>query len=71
MSTNRLDRTFRSAFIRRKIKTAFKQIEAQEEADDDNDVDVVSEDEGYNTEDDDEVDQWNFGIATMLWHIQL
>ena len=55
-----------------------EQIEAQEEADDDddsddNDVDVVSEDEGYNTEDDndDEVDQWNIGIAPMLWHIQL
>ena len=52
------------------------QIEAQEEADDDNDnnnVDVVSDDEGYDTEDDDEndVDQWNFGIAPMLWHIQL
>ena len=50
------------------------QIEAQEEADDDdNDVDLVSEDEGYDTEDDDdiEVEQWNFGIAPMLWHIQL
>ena len=51
------------------------QIEAQEEADDDddNDVDLVSEDEGYDTEDDDDidVDQWNFGIAPMLWHIQL
>ena len=51
------------------------QLEAQEEADDDdnNDVDVVSDDEGYDTEDDDEndVDQWNFGIAPMLWHIQL
>ena len=54
------------------------QIEAQEEADDDdddddNDVDLVSEDEGYDTEDDDdiEVDQWNFGIAQMLWYIQL
>ena len=50
------------------------QIEAQEEADDDdNGVDLVSEDEGYDTEDDDdiEVDQWNFGIAPMLWHIQL
>ena len=48
------------------------QIEAQEEADDGDD-DVVSEDEGYDTEDDDdfEVDQWNFGIAPMLWHIQL
>ena len=47
------------------------QIEAQEE--DDNDVDVVSEDEGYDTEDDDEndVDQWNFGIVPVLWHIQL
>ena len=150
MSTNRLDRTFRLAFIRRKIGTTFKsqavrtalltelntrgpdsevivrmvekipttrqavvqpvwpfgiqlsveqklinealdcldsldsylqfeewemdQIEAQEEADDDDDdVDLVSEDEGYNTEDDDDivVDQWNFGIAPMLWHIQL
>ena len=41
------------------------QIEAQEKADDD--------DEGYDTEDDDDidVDQWNFGIAPMLWHIQL
>ena len=49
------------------------QIEAQEEADDDDDVNLVSEDEGYDTEDDDdiEVDQWNFGIAPMLWHIQL
>ena len=50
------------------------QIEAQEEADDDdNDVYLVSEDEGYDTEDDDdiEVDQWNFGIAPMLWYIQL
>ena len=49
------------------------QIEGQEEADDDDDVDLVSEDEGYDTEDDDdfEVDQWNFGIAPMLWHIQL
>ena len=49
------------------------QIEAQEEADDDDDVDLVSEDEGYDTEDDDDidVDQWNFGIAPMLWHIQL
>ena len=57
------------------------QIEAKEEEeeedddddDDDNDVDVVSEDEGYDTEDDDEhdVDQWNFGIAPVLWHIQL
>ena len=50
-----------------------EQIEAQEEVDDDDDVDVVSEDEGYDTEDDDEydVDQWNFGIAPILWHIQL
>ena len=51
------------------------QIEAQEKADDDDDddVDLVSEDEGYGTEDDDdiEMDQWNFGIAPMLWHIQL
>ena len=38
-----------------------------------NDVDLVSEDEGYDTEEDDdiEVDQWNFGIAPMLWYIQL
>ena len=53
------------------------QIEAQDKADEDDDndddVDLVSEDEGYDTEDDDdiEVDQWNFGIAPMLWHIQL
>ena len=52
------------------------QIEAQEEADeddDDEDVDLVSEDEGYDTEDDDDIDmnQWHFGIAPMLWHIQL
>ena len=54
------------------------QIEAQEEAnkdddDDDDVVDLVSEDEGYDTEDDDdfEVEHWNFGIAPMLWHIQL
>ena len=50
------------------------QIEAQEETDDDDDYDdLVSKDEGYDTEDDDdfEVDQWNFGIAPMLWHIQL
>ena len=49
------------------------QIEAQEEDDDDNDVDVVSEDEGYDTEDYDEndVDLWDFGIAPVLWHIQL
>ena len=50
------------------------QIEAQEEADDDDvDVDLESEDEGYDTEDDDdiEMDQWNFGIAPMLWQIQL
>ena len=53
------------------------QIEAQEEADDeeddDDDVDLVSEDEGYDTDDDDdiEMDQWNFGIAPLLWHIQL
>ena len=49
-------------------------IEAQEEADDDdNNVDLVSEDEGYDTEDDDDidVDQWKFGIAPMLWHTQL
>ena len=36
-------------------------------------VDIVSEDEGYDTEDDDEndVDLWDFGIAPVLWHIQL
>ena len=50
------------------------QIEVQEEADDDDeDIDLVSEDEGYDTEDDDDIDmdQWNFGIAPTLWHIQL
>ena len=51
------------------------QIEAQEEVDDDDDddVDIVSEDEGYDSEDDDEgdIDQWDFGIAPVLWHIQL
>ena len=53
------------------------QIEAQEEADDDDDddvdVDLESEDEGYETEDDDdiEMDQWDFGIALMLWQILL
>ena len=50
------------------------QIEAQEEADDDDDdVDLVSKDEGYDTEDDDDIDmdQWNFGSAPMLWYIQL
>ena len=52
-------------------------IEAQEENDDDddddNDVDIVSEDEGYDSEDDDEsdIDPWDFGIAPVLWHIQL
>ena len=48
------------------------QIEAQEE-DDDNDVDIVSEDEGYDSEDVDEgdIDQWDFGLAPVLWHIQL
>ena len=52
------------------------QIEAQEEGDDDdddNDVDIVSDDEGYDSEYDDEndIDQWDFGIAPVLWHIQL
>ena len=52
------------------------QIEAQEENDDDdddNDVDIVSEDEGYDSEDDDEgdIDQWDFIVAPVLWHIQL
>ena len=52
------------------------QIVAQEEADDDDDdldVDLESEDEGYETEDDDDIkmDKWNFGIAPMLWQIQL
>ena len=44
------------------------QIEAQEEDDDDDDADIVSEDEGYNSEDDDEgdIDQWDFGIAPVL-----
>ena len=49
------------------------QIEAQEENDDDDDDDIVSKDEGYDSEDDDEndIDQWDFGIAPVLWHIQL
>ena len=44
-----------------------------EEDDDDIDVDLESEDEGYETEDDGDIDmdQWNFGIAPMLWQIQL
>ena len=48
------------------------QIEAQEEEDDD-DVDIVSEDEGYGSDDGDEgdIDHWDFGIASVLWHIQL
>ena len=51
------------------------QIEAQEEDgdDDDDDVNIVSEDEGYDSEDDDkgDIDKWDFGIASVLWHIQL
>ena len=51
------------------------QIEAQEEEDDDDvdDVDIVSEDEGYDSDGEDEgdIDHWNFGIAPVLWHIQL
>ena len=36
-------------------------------------IDLESEDEGYDTEDDDDIEggQWNFGIAPMLWQIQL
>ena len=44
-------------------------IEAQEE-DDNDDVDIVSEDEGYDS-DEGEIDHWDFGIAPVLWHIQL
>ena len=46
------------------------QIEGQEE---DDDVDIVSEDEGYDSDDEDEgdIDHWDFGIAPVLWHIQL
>ena len=54
------------------------QIEAQEEEeeeeeDDDDVVDIVSEDEGYdsNGEDEDDIDNWDFGIAPVFWHIQL
>ena len=50
------------------------QIEAQEDDDDDDDdVDKVSEDEGYDSDDEDEgdIDHWDFGIAPVLWHIQL
>ena len=56
------------------VEWEIDQIEDQEEAnDDDDDVDLVSEDEGYDTDDDNdlEVEQWNFGIAPMLWHIQI
>ena len=58
------------------VEWELNQIEAQEEANDDDDVDdvdLVGEDEGYDTDDDDdfEVEQWNFGIAHMLWHIQI
>ena len=49
------------------------QIEAQEEDDDDDvdDVDIVSEDEGYDSDDEGDIDHWHFGIAPVLWHIQL
>ena len=37
------------------------------------DVDIVSEDEGYDSdgEAEDAIDNWDFGIAPVLWHIQL
>ena len=48
------------------------QIEVQEEDDDDvDDVDIVSEDEGYDSDDEGDIDHWDFGIAPVLWHIQL
>ena len=53
------------------------QIEAQEEEEEDDDdvddVDIVSEDEGYDSdgEHEDDIDNWNFGIDPVLWHIQL
>ena len=51
------------------------QIEAQEEEeeeeDDDDDVDIVSENEGYDSDDEDDIDHRDFGIAPLLWHIQL
>ena len=45
------------------------QIEAQEE----DDVDIVSEDEGYDSDGEDEgdIDHWDLGIAPVLWHVQL
>ena len=46
------------------------QIEAQEEDDSDDDVDIVSEDEGYDSDEGD-IDHWDFGIAPVLWYIQL
>ena len=48
------------------------QIEAQEEDDSDDvdDVNIVSEDEGYDSDEGD-IDHWDFGIAPVLWHIQL
>ena len=53
------------------------QIEAQEEEDgdddDDDNVDIVSEDESYDSdaEDENDIDNWDFGIVPVLWHIQL
>ena len=49
------------------------QIEAQVEDDDVDNVDIVSEDEGYDSdsEDEDDIDNWDFGMAPVLWHIQL
>ena len=53
-------------------KLEMDQIEAPEEDDDDVD-DIMSEDEGYDSdgEDEDDIDNWDFGIAPVLWHIQL
>ena len=57
------------------------QIEAQGNGefdgdDDDDDVDMWSEDEGYNSDeekggDDIDIDLWVFGIAPILWRIEL
>ena len=52
-----------------------EQIEAQDAAAADDDVDVESEDEGYNTDEEEvrgnDFDEWLFGLAPMLMNIHL
>ena len=48
--------------------------EESDESDDDSDVDVVTEDEGYNTSpevDFDQFDYWALGLNSHLWRIDL